>query len=303
MAVAVAPVEERPSFGIGIILLSQLFFVMIDPSAKWLEGAGLPLGEIVWVRYLVHFVLAVAIFAPSQGLGLFVSRRIPLELARGGALYASTFTNFLAVKFLPVTMTSSILNTQPLLVCLLSIPLLGEHVGWRRWTAIVVGFIGVLIVIRPGTTDFSPAVFLSLGGALLGAFYNIFMRKLAGVDSAATQQVWGTGLAILCTTPFAFNGWVWPHDGPTWFAFGLIGVVGLLGHQLATVAARFAPASTLAPFGYLQIVYASIISWLIFSQPPTFWVAIGAAIIILSGVYMAFRERRLGKAEQVLVED
>ena len=301
---AVAPIEERRTLAIGIILVSQLFFVMIDPSAKWMQGAGIPLGEVVWVRYAMHLALAVAAFAPSQGLALFRTRALGLELARGGALYSSTITNFVAVKFLPVTMTSSILNTQPLIVCLLSIPLLGEIVGWRRWSAIVVGFIGVLIVIRPGTADFSPAIFLSLAGATLGAFYNILMRKLAGVDSAATQQIYACALALVCTTPFAFQGWVWPHDAATWFAFLVIGVAGLLGHQLATVAARFAPASVLAPFGYLQIIYASLVSWLVFSQPPTFWIFVGAGIIIASGLYIALRERQLGKsAAPVLVED
>jgi len=303
MPQAIAPVEERRSFGIGVLLCSQLFFVAIDPSAKWMQAAGIPLGEIIFVRYAEHLVLAILFFLPSQGRGLFVTRAPWLELARGAALFASTITNFLAVKFLPVTMTSSILNTTPLLVCLLSIPLLGEQVGWRRWTAIVVGFAGVLIIIRPGTADFSPAAFLSLGGAALGAIYNIMMRKLAGIDSAATQQVYACALALVCTTPFAFQGWVWPHDGATWFAFGVIGLAGLLGHQLATVAARFAPASVLAPFGYLQIVYASLVSWLVFSQPPTLWIFIGAGIIIVSGLYMALRESQLGKPAQVLVED
>ena len=304
MTTTIAPVEERPGFGIGVILFSQLFFLMIDPSAKWMQAAGIPLGEIIFVRYAVHLLMAIAVFVPQQGAALFRTHAVWLELARGGALYSSTITNFLAVKFLPVTMTSSILNTQPLLVCMLSIPLLGEHVGWRRWSAIVVGFVGVLIIIRPGTADFTPAVFLSLGGALLGACYNILTRKLAGVDTASTQQVYACALALACTTPFAFQGWVWPHDTATWFAFAAIGVAGMLGHQLATVAARFAPASVLAPFSYLQIIYASLVSWLVFGQPPTFWIFVGAGIIIASGLYMALRERRLGRAQtQVIIED
>lgn len=303
MTTTIAPIEERRSYGIGIILLSQLFFVMIDPSAKWLQAQGIPLAEVLWVRYLVHFVLAVALFMPSQGWRMFTTGAPGLELARGGALFVSSITNFTAVKFLPVTMTSSILNTQPLLVCMLSIPLLGEQVGWRRWTAIMVGFVGVLVIIRPGTADFSPAVFLSLAGALLGAFYNILMRKLAGVDSAATQQIYACLVALVCTTPFAFQGWVWPQNEATWLVFALIGIGGLLGHQLATVAARFAPASVLAPFSYLQIIYASLVSWLVFGQPPTFWIYVGAAIIIGSGLYLVLRERQLGKPAQVLVED
>ncbi len=303
MTLAIAPIEERRTFGIGIILVSQLFIVLIDPSAKWLQAAGLPLAEVIWVRYLVHLLFAVGLFAPTRGRALFVTRALWLELARGGALFASTITNFMAVRFLPVSTTSSILNATPLLVCILSIPLLGEQVGWRRWSAIIVGFIGVLIVIQPGGAAFSPAVFLSLGGAVLGAFFNILMRRLAGVDTAATQQVYGCTLALACTTPFAFNGWVWPHDTVTWLVFCLIGAWGFFGHQFAAVAARFAPASVLAPFNYLQIVYASFVSWLVFSQPPSSWNFAGAAVIILSGLYLVLRERQLGKPAQVLVED
>lgn len=290
--------------GIGIILLSQVVFAGIDPSAKWLAGAHLPFTEIVFVRYAVHLALVVGVFMPRRGLHLVRTRSLRLELARGGALFTCTLFNFLAVQFLPVTMTGSIQFTQPLIVCMLSIPILGEVVGWRRWSAIVAGFIGVLVIVRPGTGDFNPAVFLSLAGSTAGAFYNIMMRKLAGIDSAATQQFYAGALAICCIAPFAFGHWVWPNDAGTWFAFCTIGVAGMLGHQLATVAARFAPASVLAPFSYLQIVYLTAISWFIFDQPPTAWIFLGTAIVIASGLYMGLRERRLSKpVTSAIVED
>lgn len=291
----IAPREERVMFGIGIVLLSQIAFVMIDPSAKWLAAAAIPTTEIIFIRYAVHLALVVGVFLPRRGRALIRTRNLPLELARGAALFTSTIFAFLAVRWLPVTMTGSISFTLPLIVCMLSIPMLGEQVGWRRWSAIVVGFAGVLVIVQPGTGDFNPAVFLSLASATAGAFYNILTRKLAGVDSAATQQFYAAALALCCITPFAFGGWTWPADGPTWFAFAAIGVAGMLGHQLATVAARFAPASALAPFSYLQIVYLAIISWLIFNQPPTLWIYIGAAIVIGSGLYMGLRERKLSK--------
>lgn len=282
-------------FGIGIILLSQVAFVVIDPAAKWLAAAQMPISEIIFVRYAVHLGLVLGVFLPQRGAALFQTRNLPLELTRGAVLFVSTVFAFLAVRYLPVTMTGAIGFTMPLIVCLLSIPMLGEQVGWRRWSAIVVGFIGVLVIIQPGTGDFQPAVFLSLACAACGALYNILTRRLAGVDTAATQQVFAAGFALLCITPFAFNGWVWPADGPTWFAFGAIGVAGMLGHQLATVAARFAPASALAPFSYLQIVYLAIISWLVFNQPPTLAIYIGGGIVIASGLYMALRERKLAR--------
>jgi drug/metabolite transporter (DMT)-like permease len=291
----IAPREERVMFGIGIILLSQVAFVLIDPSAKWLAAAAIPTTEIIFVRYAVHLALVVGFFLPQRGRALVRTRNLRLELARGVALLTSTIFAFLAVRSLPVTMTGAIAFTLPLIVCMLSIPMLGEQVGWRRWSAIVVGFAGVLVVIQPGTSAFNPAVFLSLASATAGAVYNILTRKLAGVDSASTQQFYAAALALCCITPFAFGDWVWPTDAPTWFAFAVIGIAGMLGHQLATVAARFAPASVLAPFSYLQIVYLAIISWLIFNQPPTLWIYLGAAIVIASGLYMGLRERKLSK--------
>jgi drug/metabolite transporter (DMT)-like permease len=295
MSNGIAPIEERRMLGIGIVLLSQLFGAMIDPSAKWLSGAGLPTTEIIFVRYGVHLLMVLAVFLPQGPAALVRTRNLKLELARGFALFGATVFNFLAVRFLPVTMTGAIQFTLPLIVCVLSIPLLGEIVGWRRWSAIVVGFIGVLVIIRPGTGDFNPAVFLSLGGATSGAFYSILMRKLAGVDSPATQQFYASLLAVACIAPFAFGNWVWPQDAASWGALALVGIAGMLTHQLVTVAARYAPASVLAPFSYLQIVYLSLISWLLFKQPPTAWLFAGAVIVIGSGIYLGLRERKLAR--------
>ena len=143
---------------------------------------------------------------------LFVSRATKLELARAVAIFASTICNFLAVRFLPVTVTGSIQFTTPLIVCMLSIPLLGEQVGWRRWSAIAVGFIGVLVVIRPGASDFNPAVLISLAGSTAGGFYTILVRRLAGTDSAATQQFYSSILAVCCMLPFSFGVLILPDD-------------------------------------------------------------------------------------------
>lgn len=301
MGFVTAPREERRMLGIGIILLSQLVFAMVDPSAKWLAGAKLPTTEIVFIRYFVQWLLIVAVFFPQRGRALIISRAPRLELIRSVSIFSATILNFLAVRFLPVTMTGSIQFTTPMIVCMLSIPLLGEKVGWRRWSAIVVGFIGVLIVIQPGAADFNPAVFISLAGATAGGLYAILVRRLAGVDSAATQQFYSSSLAVCCMLPFAFGGWVWPQDTVTWVVFCLIGAAGMVGHMLSTSAARYAPASVLAPFSYLQIVYLTVISILIFGEPPTVWNIVGAVIVVLGGLYMAMRERRLEKPSVAVV--
>jgi drug/metabolite transporter (DMT)-like permease len=239
-----------------------------------------------------------------QRKALFRTGNWKLELARGLCLLGVTAGNFIAMKFLPLTVTGALIFTMPLMVCALSVPLLGEHVGWRRWLAIVVGFIGILIIVRPGTEAFHPASLLCLAGALCAALYSIITRKLAGVDSPATQQVYSGLIALVCVTPLAFNDWVWPSNGPTWFAFFAAGIFGMAAHQLNSIALRYAPPSVLAPFSYTELILLAFASWLIFNEPPDLWFYLGAPIIILSGLYIWLRERKVGQ-EAVLaaVED
>jgi drug/metabolite transporter (DMT)-like permease len=293
MKSTIAPIEERRTLGIILILVAFSLFTAIDSSAKWLGAAGIPTTEFIFVRYAVHFALIVGFFLPTRRGALLRTSNIKLEVLRGLALLSSTICNFVAVQYLPLTMTSSIAFTMPLILCALSVPLLGESVGWRRWTAIGVGFIGILIIVRPGTTGFHPAAILSLFGAIATAFYFLLTRKLASVDSAATQQFYTALVAVICVIPFALGKWVWPSDAASWSAFLIIGLAGMVGHQLSTIAHRFAPASTLAPFAYFQIVYMSASSWFVFHQPPDIGIFIGAPIVIGSGLYIWLRERRL----------
>ena len=298
MISTIAPVEERRNLGIGILLFAQLFFATLDTSAKYLSSTGVPLGEIVFIRYAVHVALALALFLPVQR-GLFVTRNWRLEVLRGLCLLGVTAANFLAQRFLPLTVTGALMFTMPLMVTALSGPLLGERIGWRRWAAVGAGFIGILVIVRPGTDAFHPASLICLAGALSAAFYSIITRKLAGIDSAATQQVYSGIIALACVTPFAFDGWVWPTTGGSWFAFLAIGVAGMIAHQLNTIAHRFAPPSALAPFGYTELLLLAVASWLIFGEPPDAWFYLGAPIIIGSGIYIWLRERKFNRTVTV----
>lgn len=286
-----APIEDRRTFGISLLIVAQLFFAALDTSAKWLSVAGIPVFEVVFVRYAVPVVILLVVLLPTRGLSLFRTGNLRLEILRGLCLAGVTAALFYAMKFLPLTVTGALLFTMPLIVCALSVPLLGETVGWRRWVAIIVGFAGILIIVRPGTEAFHPASLLCLLGALLAAFYSILTRKLAGVDPASTQTVYAAAVSVICVTPFAFDGWVWPTNPPTWIAFFLAGVAGLLAHQFMTVAHRFAPPSTLAPFSYLELLYLAVASWIIFAEPPDIWFYAGAPLIIGSGLYIWLRER------------
>lgn len=292
MTSTTAPIEDRRNLGIAILVVAQLFFAVLDTSAKYMAVSGIPTFEIVFVRYGVHVALMLALFVPVQGLALFRTGSWMLEIVRGLCLLAVTFTNFFAMQFLPLTVTGALLFTMPLMITMLSGPLLGETVGWRRWLAVLVGFFGILVIVRPGTEAFHPASLLCLLGAMFGAFYSILTRKLAGIDSASTQTIYAGIVSLICVTPFAFEGWVWPSDASTWIAFLGAGAAGLLAHQLMTVAHRFATPSVLAPFTYLELLYLAMASWIVFAEPPDAWFYAGAPLIIGSGLFIWLRERQ-----------
>jgi len=303
MSTTTAPIEERRLLGIGLVLAAYFLFVCLDSSAKWLGLVGLPALQVMFVRYAVHLGLAAAINLPRKGVGLLRTNNFWLEMARAAALVGSTLCNFTAVRYLPLTVTGAIGFTVPLIVTALSVLFLHESVGWRRWTAIAVGFVGVLIIVRPGSDVFHPATLLSLGGAVSYACYAMLTRRLAGVDSAGTQQFYGAALPTLALAPFAIAGWVWPTSPVDWTVLALIGVIGFCGHQFLTVASRFAPASALAPFAYVQILFFTAVSWLIFNQPPDIWLYVGAPIVMASGLYIWLRERALARPASPITEE
>jgi drug/metabolite transporter (DMT)-like permease len=296
MAQPVAPIENKVNLAIGLVLISQLVLLVLDISAKWLSVEGVPTTEIVFVRYGMHFFLLLLLFLPVSGKNLFQTNNLKLELLRGACLLATTGLNFWAMRFLPLTVTSAIQFTSPLIICAMSGPLLGDKVGWRRWLAILVGFSGILIIVRPGTEAFQPAALLSLGCAFFLALFSILTRKLAGVDSALTQQFYAGATPVILLAPIAFTDWVWPSQPISWVAFAVMGAAGLGGHYLNSVAHRYATPATLAPFSYLSLLYLAVASWLIFNQPPDRWFILGAAIIITSGLYIWLRERSLHKS-------
>lgn len=303
MSTIPAPLSERRLLGIGLVLVAYFLFVGLDSSAKWLGLVGIPALQVMFVRYAVHLCLAAGINLPRKGLGLLRTKSLRLELLRAAALVGSTLCNFTAVRYLPLTVTGAIGFTVPLIVTAMSVFFLNETVGWRRWTAIAVGFFGVLIIVRPGTEVFHPATLLSLGGAVSYAAYAMLTRRLAGVDSAGTQQFYSALVPTIFLAPFALITWTWPVTSVDWVVLALIGVIGFCGHQFVTVAHRFAPASALAPFGYSQILFFALASSLIFNQPPDIWFFIGAPIVIGSGLYIWLRERALARPVTPVLEE
>ncbi len=285
--------EDEPMLGLGLMALALAMFTSIDTSAKWLILSGLPVMQVVFARYAGHFLTSALVFVPREGLGAFRSNAPKLQLLRAGLLLASTVFNFAALKYLPITITTAIYFSSPIIITILSVIFLSERIGGRRLAAILVGFAGVMVVVQPWGAAFHLAMFFSLGGLLCASSYFVLTRRLAGVENNSTSQLWAAGIATITLAPFGLAVWVWPQTGLDWLFLVMIGVFGATGHGVAVAAHRFADASSLAPMTYIQVIYATTSGYFIFGNLPTWATALGTAIIIASGIYIWQREREL----------
>ncbi|MEM8750842.1 MAG: DMT family transporter [Pseudomonadota bacterium] len=283
--------EDRVVLGMGLMLAAYLAFSGIDVTAKWLALAGIPALQLAFMRYVGHFVISMGIM--GSGSTRFATPHLWLVILRGGLLCASTILNFIALRYLPLTLTSTILFSAPIIICALSWPLLGERVGVWRWLAIFVGFGGILISIRPFGDEVHWAVILSLSGAFCFAMYSILTRYLAGKVSTNSMQLYSGAVGTFVLLPFAIWQWTNPDTVANWIIMFGMGFFGWFGHQLLTNAHRFAEASTLTPFGYSFIIYLAVWSVLLFDHVPDAWNVVGAIIVVFAGLFIWARERRL----------
>ncbi|MFT5115107.1 MAG: drug/metabolite transporter (DMT)-like permease [Parasphingorhabdus sp.] len=276
------------------MVLAMVFLAGMDVCAKYLS-TDYHVVQVLWVRYIGHFALIAILLFPTYKLSLFRSNWISLQLARSLLMALGSLLNFMALRYLQLDQTAAIAFTSPFWVLMLSGPLLGEKVGRAQIVAIMVGFIGVLIITRPGFGDVHWAVYLSLSVALVLALFQITTRKLAGVDGHATTQFYTTFVGVIVVTPII--PWYWQEPSLWgWVAMILIGVFGLVGHYLLIIAHRLAPASALAPFVYTQIVWMVIFGFLIFADVPDSWTIIGGAIVVASGLFLWYRDRQILKS-------
>lgn len=288
--------EDKPLVGIVLMLFAYLGFSLIDMNAKWLVLAGLPPMQLAFMRYFGHFVISAGlIFRGGVDLSRFGTDSWLLVVVRSVLLLLSTIFNFIAVQYLPLTLTSTILFSAPIMICALSWPLLGERVGIWRWAAIMVGFCGILVAIRPFDETFHWAVFLSLAGALSFAMYSLLTRKLAGVVASDTMQFYSGFVGTIVLLPLAVLLWETPETSLQWAQMIGLGFFGWIGHELLTRAHGFAPASTLTPFGYVFILYMTFWSMIVFNHAPDGYTIVGAIIIIVAGLVIWFRELHLSR--------
>ena len=280
---------DRPFRGIVLILASTVFLGMSDVTAKYLS-ATLPSIEIAWIRFLVFALIMSPAMLPGSPLYSLQSQRPGLQMLRGAALLGSSLFFISGLRFLPIAEASATGFVSPLFVTALSIVFLGESVGVRRWIATAVGLIGVLIILRPGTGAFHPAAFFPIVSALAWACTLVMTRMLSGKEHALTTMTYSsiTGACIMCAlVPFVWVAPSW-HD----VLFGIfIGIASTAGQWIVVLAFRYADASVLAPFSYTQLLWVSILGFVIFGELPDIWTVVGAVFIVGSGLYTAHRER------------
>jgi len=283
---------DEPLKAIVLAVSATVLFASADTISKYLSG-GLPIVEFMWIRYVLFLVMALILVGrgPRRSIRPHNPR---LQVTRGLCVVASSILFVHGVRQMTMAQATTISFLSPLLITILSIPLLGEIVGTRRWAAVAAGMVGMLVVVRPGMGGFQPAALFGVASAFCWALALIITRKISNTDAPQTTVLWSAaiGTAIL-TLMLPFEA-VWPT--PKQLGLSLVlGVLASGGQWMVILAHRIAPASLLAPFFYGQLLWVTVLGFLVFGSLPDQWTLTGAGIIIASGLYTAHRERVRGK--------
>ena len=281
---------ERLS-GVALICGAALMFTLIDTSAKYAAAHLVPTLEIVWVRYALSLLFSAIVLRPWRHWSAYVTHRPWAQLIRAVLLLGSTVFNFIAIQHLQLAQTASINFASPLLVTAAAGPILGEWAGPRRWAAVIVGFLGIIVIMQPTPGTFQPVALFSVASSACYAGYALSTRLLSATESAGSLLIYGSLPSVLFLTPTVPAVAVLP---PTWIVAGtlvLMGLVAGLGHWFLILASRRAPATVLAPFTYTQVLWMVASGYLVFGDLPGLSTLAGAVIVIGSGLYLLYRER------------
>lgn len=261
-----------------------------EAMAKYL-GQELPVLQVIGARYFGHLLLMAVVLMPRHGLGLFKAKRPRVQIGRSVLLLIDTALFFFSLTLIGLAEATAIFFSVPILVVLLSIPLLGERVGWRRLVAVAIGFAGMLVIIRPGSDVIGIGALLTFGAAFCASLFNIITRKLADEDPVPVTMFY-TALAgaviMMLIVPFI---WESPVGWQQWTALLLIGIAGGTAHSCIIASHVFAPASTVAPFMYSQIFWALGFGYLFFGALPDQFTVLGGVVVIASGIYLLRRQK------------
>ncbi len=283
-----------------ITLVAMIMLPGMDAIAKWLSGT-ISSGQVTLTRFLVQTVMMIPILLWTRGK--WKIKNFPLHALRGALLAVATVFFFRGLLYLPIADAIAIFFIEPMLVTLLSVALLGETVGWRRLCAIIVGFVGAVIVIRPTFATVGWPVLFPVAAATCFSFYILLTRKLTAVEDPIRMQFFagisGLVLLVIALTIGTLNkvdmlSVVWPTPFE-WLLLALLGVIGTIGHLLFVYAYQRAPVGVLAPFQYVEIVSATILGFIFFQDFPDGITWVGIALIVGSGVYIFRRESKLNE--------
>jgi drug/metabolite transporter (DMT)-like permease len=277
--------------GIVLALSAMLLFGLMDAASKFLS-ARYPTPQIIWLRYVFTIPMVLAVLAP-RGLGRCLrSARPGLQVLRSVLLVTEIGLVVWCFGRLPLADVHAVLALTPLAVTALSVPVLGERVGLRRWAAVAVGFAGVLIILRPGLGVVQPAALVALASVLLYGLYQVLTRLIGRVDSAETSLIWqlavGAALASF-VVPLAWRTPLLEH----WPVFVVVAALGGVAHYCMIRALQLAPAAVIQPFTYTLLLWAVVIGYVGFGDLPDRWTLLGGAAIVGAGLYTAVREHRL----------
>jgi drug/metabolite transporter (DMT)-like permease len=288
-----AAAAQRTTLAIGLVLMSMFAFALMDGLAK-IVTQSLPVPQVLWVRNIVFTLFALSLLKwqhPGEAIRALAASASPrLQLLRGLLLVVESAVFMLAFKLMPIADVHAVASAAPLLVVALSVPLLKEKVGPRRLAAVLVGFIGVLLIVRPGFAMVSTPIVVALAGACLWALYQVLVRLAARVDRPATTSLWTALVGLGATSVIGPLSWVWP-DASGWGLLLVVAVLGSIAHASLIAALGLTEPSALQPFTYSLFVWAVVVGYVVFGDMPDRWTLSGAAIIIASGVYVWTREQ------------
>lgn len=287
-----APRAGAPLRGIVCMLASVFILTLSDVLTKWLT-AGYPPGQLICLRSVVILVLVLVVSAPRRRWTGLRMRSPGAHFTRGVFACAGSFLFVLGIKHVPLATAMSIGFAGPLVITALAGPMLGERVGWRRWSAVLVGFVGVLVILRPGAEGFHWAALVLLAGTLAGSLRDIVTRRISATESS-TSILLSTNLCMVAFGLLSVvQGWNLPGPGDAALLV-LSGVLIGSGHYLQIEAFRNAEAGAVVPFRYTSLLWATLLGWLVFGDVPAPGMLSGAALVIASGLFILHRERRLG---------
>ncbi|MFC7703090.1 DMT family transporter [Plastorhodobacter daqingensis] len=286
--------EQNTRLGIWLMVATTLVFALQDGVSRHLAEEYNVL-MVVMIRYWFFAAFVITLAArKAGGVRKAAATRQPLvQIFRGLLLAAEVCVMVVAFTQLGLVESHAVFTSYPLLVAALSGPVLGEKVGWRRWTAIGIGFVGVLIILQPGVAVFSPLAMIPLLAAFMFALYGLLTRYVARQDSSAVSFFWTgvTGAVAMTVTGL----WFWePMQPGDWVWMGVLCCTAALGHWLLIRCYEVAEASAVQPFAYLQLVFVTILGITVFGETVQLNVAIGAAVVVGAGLFTLWRQRVRG---------